>query len=181
MNTKRSKSAKDATKTAEEEIPEFVQRAVAWGKGRNADEFSLGDKYPHHWGRTINAGDNSLFTTLTQTYNPLYFNEPYAQAQGHPKILVNPLLVFNTIFGLSVEDLSENTGVFISIEKCKFHQHVYVDDTLSAESEVLAKRESKSNPANHIVTWHTSAYNQKDELVMEYVRSNLLIDGLMQE
>jgi len=181
MTQDKTNRSKDEETSGEESIPAFMQKAVLWRKGQDADSFNPGDQFPHHWGRTINAADNSLFTTLTQTYNPLYFNEPYAQAQGHPKILLNPLLVFNTIFGLSVEDLSENTGVFISIEKCKFHQHVYVEDTLSAESEVLAKRQSKSNPANHIVTWHTRAYNQKDELVMEYVRSNLLIDGLMQE
>jgi len=163
----------------EDDIPEFMKKAVLWGKGRDADEFTVGDKLPHHWGRTINASDNSLFTTLTQTYNPLYFNETYAQAQGHQSILVNPFLVFNILFGLSVEDLSENRGVFVAIGDCKFHQPVYIGDTLRSESEVIAKRESRSNNANHIITWHTKGYNQNDELVAEYVRSNLFLDGFI--
>jgi len=179
MNPSKSKSGKDTTDPVEDKVPEFIQKAVPWGKGRDAGDFSLGDKYPHHWGRTIHAADNSLFTMLTQSYNPIYFNEPYAHAQGHPKTVVNPLLVFNTIFGLSVEDLSENRGVFIGINSCKFHLDVYVGDTLTAESEVIGKRKSKSNNANHIVTWRTHGYNQNEELVLEYVRANLLIDGLM--
>jgi len=165
----------------QEEVPEFIKKAVLWGKGRDAEEFSVGDNLPHHWGRTINAADNSLFTTLTQSYNPLYFNAPYAKAQGHPDIQVNPLLVFNIVFGLSVEDLSENRGVFVGIGDCKFHKPVYIDDTLRAESEVIAKRESRSNSANHIITWCTKGYNQNDELVVEYVRSNLFIDAFLDD
>jgi len=167
--------------SVQEDIPEFMKKAVLWGKGRDADEFSVGDTLSHHWGRTINAADNSLFTTLTQTYNPLYFNAPYAQAQGHPDIQVNPLLVFNMVFGLSVEDLSENRGVFVGIGECKFHQPVYVGDTLSAKSDVIAKRESRSNSANHIITWRTKGYKQDNALVVEYVRSNLFIDGFMSD
>jgi len=167
--------------SVEEETPEFIKKAVLWGKGRDADEFSVGEKLSHHWGRTINASDNSLFTTLTQAYNPLYFNAPYAQAQGHPDIVVNPLLVFNIVFGLSVENLSENRGVFVGIGDCKFHQPVYIGDTLRAESEVIGKRESRSNSDNHIITWQTKGYKQNDELVVEYVRSNLFIDAFLED
>ena len=34
-------------------------------------------------------------------------NAPYARAHGHKTPIVNPMLVFLTVFGLSVEDLSE--------------------------------------------------------------------------
>jgi len=158
-----------------------MKKAVLWEKGRDADSFSEGMKLPHHWGRTITASDNSLFTTLSQMYNPLYFNEPYAREHGHDSIVVNPYLVFNIVFGLSVEDLSENRGLFLGIDKCKFHETVYVGDTLRAESEVLAIRESKSNSANTIVTWHTKGFNQHEKLVVDYVRSNIFISGLMGE
>jgi len=163
----------------EDDIPPFMKKAVLWEKGRDAEDFRIGDQFPHHWGRTINDADNGLFTMLTQMFNPLYFNEPYAQAQGHPTIVVNPLLVFNMVFGMSVEDLSENRGVFVGINECKFHAPVYVGDTLRATSEVIDKRRSKSNAANHILTWRTRGLNQDNKLVMEYVRSNLFIDRFM--
>jgi len=161
------------------EIPEFMKKAVLWNKGRDADEFTLGQTLLHHWGRTINAGDNSLFTMLSQMYNPLYFNEAYAQKMGHKGIVVNPFLVFNIVFGLSVEDLSENRSLFLGIDDCKFIEPVYVGDTLRAESEVLGKRTSKSNKTNEIVTWKTKGFNQNNKQVIEYIRSNIFIDGLM--
>jgi len=156
-----------------------MKKAVLWEKGRGADEFEVGTTLPHHWGRTINAGENGQFTTLCQMYSPLYFNEPYARAQGYDGIPVNPFLVFNVIFGLTVEDLSENRSIFLGIDECKFHEKVYPGDTLRAESEVLAKRASKSDSANQIVTWRTKGFNQNNDLVVEYLRSNIFIDRLM--
>lgn len=157
------------------ELPEFMQKAVLWEKGNRIADFQEGGVFEHHWGRTINEGDNSLFTSLTQMYNPIHFNEPYAQAQGHERIVVAPLLVFNTVLGLSVEDLSLG-GPFVGINNCRFHRPVYVGDTLRAVSKCTDRRDSKSRPESAIVTWHTEGFNQKDELVIDYVRSNLLTD-----
>ncbi len=159
----------------ENSLPEFMQKAVLWGKGNVIADFAEGKEFYHHWGRTINSGDNSLYTTLTQMYNPLYFNEGYAKSHGHEKILVNPFLVFNTILGLSVEDLSEGgSGPFVGINDCKFHATVYEGDTLTARSIVIGTRASESRPGSAIVTWKTEGYNQHDDLVLEFVRSNLL-------
>ncbi|MEA2679236.1 MAG: itaconyl-CoA hydratase, partial [Candidatus Binataceae bacterium] len=80
-------------------------------KGNLFEDFHVGRVFEHHWGRTLNDGDNTLFSTLTLSYNPLYFNAPYARAHGHRQIVVNPMLVFLTVFGLSVEDLSEAGGL----------------------------------------------------------------------
>ena len=155
------------------ERPAFMEKAVVWPKGNTIDDFEVGRVFEHHWGRTINAGDNSLFTTLTQCYNPTYFNEPYAKEQGHPGIVVAPLLVFNTIVGLSVEDLSLG-GPFVGINDCVFHKDVYVGDTLTAKSEVIDKRFSSSRPGLAVVTWKTQGFNQHGEEVISYTRSNLL-------
>ena len=62
---------------------DFRQRARLLPKGNHYALFEVGQVYEHHWGRTINAGDNSQFTTLTLSYNPLYFNLEYARAHGH--------------------------------------------------------------------------------------------------
>lgn len=153
---------------------EFISRAVLRPKGHQYEDFTLGQQFEHHWGRTLNAGDNSLFTTLTMNYNPLYFNQPYAEGHGHPAIVVNHMLVFTTVFGLSVEDLSEAGGVFLGVEALSFHREVYPGDTLTARSEVLDKRESSSHPDSGIVTWHTSGYNQRGELVIDFRRTNMV-------
>ncbi len=145
-----------------------------WPKGNQYQDFHLGQVFHHHWGRTINEGDNSLFSSLTLSYNPLYFNAEYAKALGHGSIVVNPLLVFLTVFGLSVEDLSESGGLFLGVEALTFHQPVYPGDTLTAASEVVEMRESQSRPNDGIVTWHTSGYNARNELAIDFRRTNLV-------
>lgn len=145
-----------------------------WRKGNQFEDFQLGQVFHHHWGRTINEGDNSLFSSLTLSYNPLYFNTEYALALGHKAIVVNPLLVFLTVFGLSVEDLSEAGGLFLGVGALTFHQPVYPGDTLTASSEVVDLRESKSRPSDGIVTWHTFGRNSQAELVIDFRRTNLI-------
>lgn len=150
------------------------QRATLWRKGRQFEDFAVGQVFEHHWGRTIEAGDNSLFSALTLSYNPLYFNREYARALGHPATVVNPMLVFLTVFGLSVEDLSEAGGPFLGVEALTFHRPVYPGDTLTARSTVVDMRLSESRPDSGIVTWHTEGRNQRDELVIDFQRTNLV-------
>jgi acyl dehydratase len=142
-------------------------------KGNSFEQFTVGRVFEHHWGRTLNEGDNSLFTTLTLGYNPLYFNAEYARSNGHPGVVVNPFLVLCTVVGLSVEDLSEAGGPFLGVDELTFHRPVYPGDTLTARSTVVSARESGSRPGFGIVTWHTEGFNQRGEFVIDYKRSNL--------
>lgn len=144
-----------------------------WRKGHTYDEFEPGRVFHHHWGRTITEGDNTLFTTLTQAYNPMYFNVPFAHEHGYNAVVVNPLLVFCVVFGLSVEDLSEAGGPFLGVDDLVFHGTVHPGDTLTARSTVVDRRTSGSRPGQGIVTWHTEGFNQRDELVIDFKRSNL--------
>ena len=143
-------------------------------KGRSLEEFEAGRAFEHHWGRTLTEADNTLFTTITLSYNPLYFNAEYARSEGHPCAVVNPMLVLCMVVGLSVEDLSEAGGPFLGIDDLTFHQPVYPGDTLSARSTVVSVRESQTRAGFGIVTWHTEGRNQRDELVVDYERSNLV-------
>lgn len=149
-------------------------RAVLWPKGHLFEDFEVGGVMHHHWGRTICESDTLLFTTLTLSYNPMYSNREYAKAHGHRDIVVNPLLVFNTILGLSVEDCSEIGGPFVGVGKLTYHVSVYPGDTLTAQSTTVAKRVSNSDPRNGIVTWHTQGFNQDGTQVIDFERSNLI-------
>lgn len=141
--------------------------------GNLYEDFVVGQVFKHHWGRTISEAENLIFTSLTMTYNPMYFNKEYAKRFGHNNMVVNPLIVFNVVLGLSVEDLSEVGGPFLGVDKLIFHRPVYPGDTLYAESTVIDKRESKSRPEYGIVSWKTVGKNQKGDIVVEYERRNL--------
>ncbi|MBV1876926.1 MAG: MaoC family dehydratase [Pseudomonadales bacterium] len=153
---------------------DFRARAVLAVKGNKFEDFEDGQIYEHHWGRTITDSDNTWFSTQTLSFNPLYFNVAYAKTLGHDKMVVNPLLVFNTVFGMSVEDLSEGGGLFLGVDDCEFIQPLHVGDTLTARSTVVSKRISKSNTEAGIVTWFTEGHNQDGVKVVEFRRTNFV-------
>jgi len=153
---------------------DFLKGATVLTKGHQYEDMTEGRVFEHHWGRTITDGDNAAFTTQTLSFCPLYFNEPYAKSLGHPRTVVNPLLVFNTVFGMTVEDLSEGGGPFLGVDNCNFLQPVHVGDTLAARSTVVSRRESKGQKAMGIVTWHTEGFDQHGKKVIEFDRTNLV-------
>jgi len=145
-----------------------------WRRGNQYQDFSPGQRWQHHWGRTLTHADNAIFTSATCNWSPMHTNVEYARAHGHPDVVVNPMLVLCTVLGLSVEDLSEAGGPFLGVNDCRFHLPVYPGDTITASSEVVETRESASRPRDGIVTWHTEARNQRGELVVEFRRTNLV-------
>jgi len=155
---------------ADPDFSEFPLRA----RGRQFEDFQEGHVFDHHWGRTFNEGDNSLFAAVALRFTPLYFNAEYARAHGHPGVVIDPLLVLCTMVGLSVEDLSEAGGPFLGVDEVDFHLPVYPGDTLTARSTVMTKRESEKRPQFGIVTWRTEGRNQNGQVVVSYRRTNLI-------
>ncbi|MGH8788230.1 MAG: MaoC family dehydratase [Cupriavidus necator] len=156
---------------------DLLKHAPLRARGHLYEDFTVGQVLQHHWGRTLNETDNTLFSTLTLHFNPTYFNARYAQELGYERVPLNPLLVFNTVVGMSVEDLSEVGGPFLGIDQLVYHQPVYPGETVYARSTVVAKRESASNPENGIVSWRTEGFNQDGALVLAYDRTNLVRKG----
>ncbi|HAJ45500.1 MAG TPA: dehydratase, partial [Alphaproteobacteria bacterium] len=60
------------------------------------------------------------------------------------------------------------------MDEVKFTAPVFAGDTLYAESEVLAKRESQSRPGQGIVTIRTLGRNQRGETVCSFTRNMLI-------
>ncbi|MBR0834819.1 MaoC family dehydratase [Bradyrhizobium manausense] len=155
-------------------VADLKARAKLWPRGNRFEDFVVGNVFRHHWGRTLTTGDNTIFSTLTMHYNPLYSNAEYARAHGHRDLVVCPLLVFNTVFGLSVEDLSEGGGPFLGVDKLTYHRPVIVGETVYAESEVVACRETDSRPDFGVVTWHTKGLDASGSIVVDFQRTNLV-------
>lgn len=142
-------------------------------RGGLYEDFPEGRVFDHHWGRTFTPHDSILYSNLTMQYNPMYTNAEYARRLGYEGLVVNPLLVWTTALGLTVEDLSEAGGPFLGVDDLVFHRPVYAGDTIYARSVVLSRRESASRPGWGIVEWRTTCVNQRGEPVLEYRRRNL--------
>jgi itaconyl-CoA hydratase len=153
---------------------DVLARAKSREKGHWYEDFEPGQTFVHHWGRSFSQAENALFSSLTLHFNPQYTNLEFARAMGHPDTPINPLLVFNTVFGLSVQDLSEHGTAFLGVNELSYGKPVYPGDTIFARSTVLEKRTSSSRKDQGIVGWRTQGFNQHEALVCEFKRSNLI-------
>lgn len=161
------------------DLTNFLAKAKTWPKGHGFNDMHVGQKFVHHWGRTLTQSDNIWFSSATLNFNPRFLNREFASQTAEREIIINPFLVFLTVFGMSVEDLSEAGGAFLGVDDLSFVRSVHPEDTLFARSEVLSMRESKSRADQGIVTWSTKGFNQHDELVIEFQRTNLIAKSIV--
>ena len=142
--------------------------------GRTYEDFAVGAVYRHWPGRTISEADNTWFTLLTMNTHPLHFDAEYAAKSEFGRIVVNSCLTLSIVAGMSVRDLSQNAICNLGWTDIRMPAPVFLGDTLYAESEVLAKRESASRPTAGIVTAHTTARKADGTVVMTYERTFLV-------
>ena len=142
--------------------------------GRYYEEFEVGDVYEHRPGRTITETDNTWFTLLTMNNHPLHFDTEYAAQSEFKKPLVNSCLTLSIVVGMSVSDVSYKAIGNLGWNDIKLTAPVFAGDTLYAQSEVIAKRESQSRPTQGIVTVRTTGLNQHGRTVISYERTVLV-------
>ncbi|MBI2890162.1 MAG: MaoC family dehydratase [Nitrospirae bacterium] len=147
-----------------------VAAPKSW-RGRFYEDFDVGDVFHSRIGRTITDADNTWFTCLTMNTNQVHFNAAYAEKTLYGKPLVNSTFTLALITGLTVPDTSENAPANLAWTDIKLPKPVFVGDTLWAESEILEKRESKSNPHVGIVSMRCRGINQRREVVIEFKRT----------
>jgi len=142
--------------------------------GRYLEDFTVGDVYEHRPGRSITESDNTWFTLLTMNQHPLHFDREYGAKSEFGQVLVNSCLTLSVITGMSVSDVSQKTVANLGWNDVKLTGPVFVGDTLYAESEVLAVRESKSRPTQGIVTIRTRGLKQDGSEVISFERAMLI-------
>lgn len=143
--------------------------------GRYFDEWTIGDRLQHLPHRTVTEADNLLITTLTHNPQPLHLDAEYAAATEFGQIVVNGTFTFALLVGLSVGDTTLGTLVAnLGYDKVRMPQPVFVGDTLRADTEIIALRDSGSRPGAGIVTFAHRMLNQRGVIVCTCERTALL-------
>ena len=121
--------------------------------------------------------DNLLITTLTMNTQLLHLDEEFAKEHSVSGMrLVNSIFTLGLVVGVSVNDVSNGTTVGnLGFKDVTFPAPVSIGDTLRAETEVLAKRESTSRPTAGIVEFEHRGYNQKGVLVAKIHRIAMMM------
>jgi itaconyl-CoA hydratase len=138
--------------------------------GRYYEDFNIGDVYEHRPGRTITETDNTWFTLLTMNQHPVHFDAAYAAKSEFGRLLVNSCLTLSIVAGMSVSDVSQKAIGNLGWNDIRLVAPVFVGDTIYAESEVIAKRESAKRPTQGVVTVRTTGRKADGTIFMTYER-----------
>lgn len=144
--------------------------------GKFYDELEIGQVIRHELGRTITEADNVLFSSLTMNTQPLHIDEVFAAQTQFGQRIVNGIFTLGLVVGLSVPDLTQGTIIAnLGYENVSHPHPMYHGDTLYAETEVVAKRESRSRPECGIVTLKHTGRNQDGVVCIVVTRSALFL------
>jgi len=144
------------------------------GAGRYYEDFTVGDVYRHWPGRTISDTDNTWFTLLTMNTHPVHFDHAYAAKTEFGRPLVNSCLTLAIVTGMSVSDVSQKAIGNLGWTDIRLTAPVFAGDTIYAQTEVLAKRESKSRPTQGIVSVRTIGTKADGTQFMSFERTVLV-------
>ncbi|MEO8722423.1 MAG: MaoC family dehydratase [Sphingobium sp.] len=143
--------------------------------GKYFDQWVVGETMVHEIRRTVTETDNLLFSTMTHNPQPLHIDAEAAKASEFGQILVNGTFTFALMIGLSVGDTTLGTLVAnLGYDKLVHPKPVFIGDTMRAETEVTALKQSRSRPDAGIVTFTHRLINQRDEIVCQCLRMALL-------
>jgi acyl dehydratase len=143
--------------------------------GRWFEELHQGLVVDHRTTRTVTESDNVLFSCLTMNPQPLHLDAEFAAESEFGERLVNSLFTLGLLVGLTVPELTLGTTVAnLGFERIEFPKPVLHGDTIRAQSEVIAARESASRPSAGIVTFEHRGRNQADEIVAVCQRTALM-------
>lgn len=139
------------------------------GAGRFFEDFTVGETIHHATPRTMTEGDASLYLALTGARFAQACSDPFAKLNRLPRSPLDDLLVFNTVFGKTVPDISLNAVANLGYADCRFLGPVYPGETLEASSTVLGLREN-STKRTGVVWVRTQGRLNTGRPVLEFVR-----------
>ncbi|MCA2006807.1 MaoC family dehydratase [Tritonibacter mobilis] len=140
--------------------------------GRFFEDYKLGEVIRHAVPRTVSGGERALYHALYPARHALYSSDEFARSVGlayDKGAPLDDLAAFHTVFGKTVPDISLNAVANLGYAEGRWHLPVYAGDTLRAESEVIGLKQN-SNGKTGVVWVRTRGLNQRDEVVLEYVR-----------
>ena len=138
------------------------------------EDFATGDVWKHYPAKTVTESDHNLFCLLTMNHHPLHVDAHYAAGQRHGQILVVGTYVLSLVVGMTVADISGKALANLSYEQINHDGPVFIGDTLSAETEILAVEPSTNRKDRGVVAVETRACNQRSERVLT-MRRRILV------
>jgi len=129
-----------------------------------------------HWeslGRTITEADIVNFAGMSGDFNPIHIDHEFAATTPFRRPIAHGLLVFSVGSGLGLFAPPMRTLAILEVREWRFHEPVYIGDTLRVRSEVLHK-EPRGRGRRGVVTWKRQIFKQDKKLAQEGITLTLV-------
>ncbi len=127
-------------------------------KGKNIKEMEIGES--SSFTKTITEADVVNYAGVTGDFNPAHINEEYAKNTMFKGRIAHGMLGAGLISAVLGTKLPGPGAIYIS-QEVNFTAPVKINDTITAEVEVLEKNEEKNR-----VIMKTTCSNQKGKVVI---------------
>jgi 2-methylfumaryl-CoA hydratase len=133
------------------------------------EDYRVGQILNHATPRTLNDGDRAAYQALYGGRFAMASSHVFAERCGFKGAPFDDLIVFHTVFGKSVPDISLNAVANLGYAEGRMLKRVSGHPTLRSQSEVIGLKEN-SNGKTGIVWVRTTGYDEQDDSVASYVR-----------
>lgn len=137
--------------------------------GRFFEDYRLGETIHHAVPRTLSGGEKAVYQSLYPSRHAIASSAVFAEACGLPGGPFDDLIVFHTVFGKTVPDISLNAVANLGYAEGRWLKPVLPGETLSSTSEVIGLKQN-SNGKSGVVWVRTTGRDHAGEPVLEYVR-----------
>lgn len=143
--------------------------AAKTNPGRFFEDYTVGETIHHAVPRSVGAGERALYHALYPARHALYSSDEFARTAGLPESPLDDIAAFHVVFGKTVPDVSLNALANLGYAEGRWLKPVYAGDTIRSTSEVIGVKQN-SNGKSGVVWVRTKGHNQRDEVVIDYVR-----------
>ena len=137
--------------------------------GRFFEDYRVGETLHHAVPRTLHGGERALYHALYPARHAVYSSAEFARRCGLADSPLDDLIVFHTVFGKTVPDVSLNAVANLGYAEGRWLKPVKAGTTLTATSEVIGVKQN-SNGKSGVVWVRTTGRDETGDAVLEYVR-----------
>lgn len=137
------------------------------------DEYVIGSKRQGQI-RKITAEDILVHAKETGDFYPHHMDAEWCATQPFKKRMAHGTLVLSVMVG-SLADEINPAAMSYGYDRVRFISPVFIDDSISAQSEIVAKREHSKNPEKYgFIDENVVVTNQDGQVVMAFVHIYLV-------
>lgn len=160
-------------------MPRFAShRVLAPGvymevEGIDFEDFAVGQVFEHRPGRTFTALENTLHALRSLDLRPGVVDRHYAERVHGSEAAIGEAYLLGAVTAMTTKTFGKVVAN-LGWKDVRFPHSVRPGDTVYAESEILATRESRSRPTQGLLQVRTRGIDQRGDEVCAFTRDFLV-------